>query len=828
MKDESKTKKQLINELVELRQQIAELEKSETERKKAEEALQKSEARLQLQIDRMPIGCIVWSSEFRAVLWNPAAEEILGFTAGEVLGKHPYDLIVPRDAQPHVDTIWRRLLEDDTTGHSVNENMTKDGRIITCAWSNTPLKEADGTVVGVLSMVQDITDRKRAEEELRRVNKALRTLSECNQVLVRVTDEADLLLDICRIIVEVGGYRLAWVGFAEHDEGKTVRPVVQAGYEEGYLDTLNITWADTERGRGPTGTAIRTGKHHIARNILVDPNFAPWRAEASRRGYASSISLPLIANGQTFGALNIYAIEPDAFDEEEVKLLTELADDLTYGIMTLRTRAERKRVEEALGESEKKYRKLVDNALVGIYQTNTKGDILYVNEALVRMLEFESPEEMMSRGVLERYKNPKDREVLIENLIKKGKVADFELDLLTKTGKTKNVRLSAILDRDVLSGMIKDITERKNAEEQVQRQLERVNALRNINMAITASLDLRVTLNVFLDQVTSHLHVDAATVLLLNPITQTLGYAASRGFRSHALQYTHLRLGEGHAGRAALERRIVSIPNLAEAENSISRSPLLAGEKFIAYYGVPLIAKGYVKGVLEIFHRAPLDPDQEWLDFLEALAAQAAIAIDNASLFDDLQRSNIELTLAYDTTLEGWSKALDLRDKETEGHTQRVTEMTLRLARAMGMSETELVHVRRGALLHDIGKMGIPDSILLKSGPLTEEEWKVMRKHPIYAYEMLSPIAFLRPALDIPYCHHEKWDGTGYTRGLKGEQIPLVARIFAVVDAWDALRSDRPYRPAWSEEKALEYIRQQAGKHFDPKVVEVFLETLNP
>jgi HD-GYP domain-containing protein (c-di-GMP phosphodiesterase class II) len=228
-------------------------------------------------------------------------------------------------------------------------------------------------------------------------------------------------------------------------------------------------------------------------------------------------------------------------------------------------------------------------------------------------------------------------------------------------------------------------------------------------------------------------------------------------------------------------------------------------------------------GVLELFHRSPLASDPEWLEFLETIANQAAIAIDNASLFDGLQRSNIELTLAYDTTIEGWSRALDLRDKETEGHTQRVAEKTLSVAREIRVKEEELLHIKRGALLHDMGKMGIPDSILLKPGPLTEEEWEIMRRHPEHAYDMLYPIEYLRPALDIPYYHHEKWDGTGYPKGLKGEEIPLAARIFAVVDVWDALCSDRPYRSAWTKEKADEHIRSLPGTHFDPKVVKVFL-----
>ena len=167
---------------------------------------------------------------------------------------------------------------------------------------------------------------------------------------------------------------------------------------------------------------------------------------------------------------------------------------------------------------------------------------------------------------------------------------------------------------------------------------------------------------------------------------------------------------------------------------------------------------------------------------------------------------------------------MDLRDEETEGHTRRVTEMTLALAKKMGINDDQMLHIRRGALLHDIGKMGIPDRILLKEEKLTEAEWKIMRQHPNYAHDMLQPIKYLRKSLDIPYCHHEKWDGTGYPRGLKGEQIPLVARIFAIIDVWDAVTIDRPYRKAWTKQKALKYIREQSGKHFDPVIVAAFLE----
>jgi PAS domain S-box-containing protein/putative nucleotidyltransferase with HDIG domain len=363
---------------------------------------------------------------------------------------------------------------------------------------------------------------------------------------------------------------------------------------------------------------------------------------------------------------------------------------------------------------------------------------------------------------------------------------------------------------------------RTSLYEATVRQLDQLQSLHDIDLAITASMDLRVTLDVMLSHVLTQLKVDAANVLLLNPHLQTLEYAAGRGFRTDALKNTRLRLGEGYAGRAALERKLVHIPDLRGRKTDFLRSPFFSAEGFVAYYGMPLIAKGQVKGVLEIFHRAPLAAGPDWVNLLETLTGQTAIAIDNSQLFDNLQRSNLELSLAYDATIKGWSRAMDLRDKETEGHTLRVTELTERLARAMDVSEAEIVHIRRGALLHDIGKMGVPDGILLKPDKLTDDEWVLMRKHPQFGFDMLAPITYLKPALDIPYYHHEKWDGSGYPRGLKGEQIPLAARLFAVVDVWDALRSDRPYREAWPEEKAQEYIHAESGKHFDPQVVKVF------
>jgi putative nucleotidyltransferase with HDIG domain len=315
--------------------------------------------------------------------------------------------------------------------------------------------------------------------------------------------------------------------------------------------------------------------------------------------------------------------------------------------------------------------------------------------------------------------------------------------------------------------------------------------------------------------------VDAADVLLCRPDSPYMRRAAATGFRASALPREEAVIGRGPAGRAALERRTIEARDL-DAAGPEFREGLPESEGFRAYFATPLVAKGQVRGVLEVFHRTPLCPNAEWLEFLEALAGQAAIAVDNGTLLDRLQKSNMDLVMAYDATIEGWSRALDLRDHETEGHTRRVTEMTMRLARAMNVPDEDLVHMRRGALLHDIGKMGIPDHILLKPDRLTAEETEVMRLHATYALEMLGPITFLRAALDIPYCHHEKWDGSGYPRGLRAEQIPLAARIFSVVDVWDALGNDRQYRTAWPQERVRRYLRDNSGAHFDPAVVAAF------
>jgi PAS domain S-box-containing protein len=517
----------------------------------------------------------------------------------------------------------------------------------------------------------------------------------------------------------------------------------------------------------------------------------------------------------------------------EISISAFTLDEREVVLGIFRDITDRHRAEEELRQEKERAQRYLDVAGVIIVVIDADERIRLINRKGAAILGHEEGD-ITGRNWFDSFVPPAEREAVraaFRSLMRGAAQPEyFENAVLARSGEERiiawhNTVLSD--EQGSVTGTLssgEDITLRKRAEAQAQARLERLAALHAIDLIISSSLDLRVTLSEFLGFVVSQLKIDAADVLLLDPLSQTLFFAAQRGFRTGGIERSRLRLGEGIAGKAALEHRSISIPDLLAQDTGFAHVPLLAGEGFIAYYVVPLIAKGQVKGVLEVMHRSTRDLDSEQREFLESLAAQAAIAIDNAALFDDLQRSNVEITLAYDATLEGWARALDLRSRATERHTERVTEMTITLARAMGLSDKDLVHVRRGALLHDIGKIGVPDEILTKAGPLTIEEWKIMRLHPTFAFDMIRPIAYLRPALDIPFSHHEHWDGTGYPRGLKGEQIPLAARIFAVVDTWDALTAtDRPYREAEEKEKVREQVRALAGTQLDPKVVEMFL-----
>ena len=480
-----------------------------------------------------------------------------------------------------------------------------------------------------------------------------------------------------------------------------------------------------------------------------------------------------------------------------------------------------------LKQSEEKYRLLVENASEGVV-VSCGDELVFANRAAAAITGY--PLEELIGIKIAQLVHPDDLLMVMDRYQRRLRGEDvpayYAFRLINRERQVRWLQVHAVViewdGKPATLDMFVDISEQRRAEEQIQQQLRHMAALRAVDMAITASLDLTTTLRVVLEQATVQLGADAASILLLESESQELTYAAGQGFRRGLDYGLRIRLGEGFAGQAALKRRTVRVANLNGGGDYLWTPERIREEGFVSYLALPLISKDQVKGVLEIFHRMTWDVDPAWMNFVEALADQAAIAIDNAQLLKNLKTANQDLILAYDDTITGWARALEMRDGNTEGHSQRVAELAVELAAAMGLRGETLTHIRRGAILHDIGKMAIPDSILKKSSGLTDEEWQVMKMHPVYSYNLLSQIEFLRPALDIPYAHHERWDGSGYPRGLRGEEIPLAARIFAVVDVWDALTDDRMYRPAWKAEEALDYIRSLSGSQFDPRVVEAF------
>jgi GAF domain-containing protein len=358
--------------------------------------------------------------------------------------------------------------------------------------------------------------------------------------------------------------------------------------------------------------------------------------------------------------------------------------------------------------------------------------------------------------------------------------------------------------------------------DEIRQRINELEAVNTISRSVRQAQSLNEMLSILLEETLRVLGTEAGMIWLFEPHKSKLVSIVARGWCQFFENEQDLP-GEGIAAKVFSNGEpYVSHEFLRDQETQGTTD-----QRIPAGWGgacLPIQTVNGTVGVIIVSVRLPREIRAEEFQLLTTLSEIAGNAAHRMQLHEDTRRQADELALAYDTTLEGWARALELRDKETEGHSRRVVELTESLARAFGFPDEEIVHLRRGVLLHDIGKMGVPDHILLKQGPLTEEEWKIMKQHPQFAYDMISRIDFLHPVVEIPYCHHERWDGTGYPHGLKGEEIPIEARIFAVVDVWDALCSDRPYRQSWSKDEAKNYIQSQAGFAFDPKIVDVFLK----
>ena len=494
-------------------------------------------------------------------------------------------------------------------------------------------------------------------------------------------------------------------------------------------------------------------------------------------------------------------------------------------------------------KAERQFREALQNLSLAAVILDPNGRIVFCNDHILNITGWQS-KELIGHSWCNRF-IPEDQQADCRRQIleatRSGRITAHEdIELRLRNGQTRMFTLNNTLlfsPDDEVTGIVcigEDVTERRKAESllrnslrETRLHLSRLTALRNIDSTITSSLNTVKKIENVLATIQESLDVDAVDILRIDYEEDSLVPIAAQGLSENFLQLQPYLYADPVLTNLRENNELLILPNPQKSQLPIWTKSRLEGSRWIEFYGAaPMISGDRLIGVLEVFSRQSIEADEGWLEHFRSLALQATITLENDEMIQGIQRANHELVQAYEGTLVGWARALELRDKETRGHSERMMDLTMRLGRRLGMDSKELEAIARGVLLHDIGKMGVPDYILHKPGPLTDEEWVVMRQHPQFAYNLLKNIPYLGSALDVAFCHHERWDGNGYPRGLRAEEIPFSARIFAIIDVWDALTHDRPYRPAWPEEQALTYIRDQANTQFDPRVVDAFVKML--
>lgn len=739
--------------------------------------------RQMLTFENMFDAVILTDPQDQVIDWNPAAERMFGFRKAEIIGQTVTAIHHPQESSG-LQAVIRACAEQTGRWEGEMRFMRADGSLGYLNTTVVPVRAQNGAISAFLGVNREITRFKQTE-----------------QALTQSQQHFESLFDNM-----AEGVALHEILLGESGEPVNYRLV---NLNPRYEQILGVKRADV------------LGK--LATEVYGTPE-APFLEEFCAVGI----------NGQP-GRIEVYFAPMEKHFDISIAPFGELGFATIFTDIT-----ERKRNQQALIESEQKYHLLADNIRDVVLTIDVYGNLTYVSE-VVRQFGGYDPQAELGKPIQNYFVNPQDYDRALEQIWlmiqdPRPQTIEFLYKPLDRPPFMVEVSATPMLKDETLNGIycvMRDISERKAAEralqtsfQQIQDHLKRLTVLRDISMAVIARPDENWIAQAVVDRIVELDGVDAALWLDPCQTCAQLELRTQAGLNLDISAHLGICFDSPALQQAMRRNQAVFLGELAVAD--LPRELRRNGKHpFRTCAILPLSTHENINGALLILSRQPERFDAGWQDFLVSLASQTAVAFENATLLGNLQGAHRELSTAYEATIEGWSKALELRDKETKGHSERVTSLCLRLARQMGFPENEIVNFRRGVLLHDIGKMGIPDSILLKPGPLSDDEWVIMRQHPQYACQMLAGIDYLKPVIDIPYCHHEKWDGSGYPRGLAGEQIPLAARIFAIVDVWDALTTDRPYRPAWSSTAARDYLMKQAGKHFDPHIVPVFLRLLD-
>ncbi|HWQ45649.1 MAG TPA: PAS domain S-box protein [Longilinea sp.] len=789
-------------------------------RRQAEMELEHEHHLLTRVMATSPAAIMVCDQDGKFTYANRQAEEMFNVDREEILTwnylKAPWIIMdeqsnpVPPDGE-----ILKSIENLEQPFHNFNYALRlSDGRLRWLLVSGAPIRETNGISQGFVLVIEDITERRQTEQALQRSEKQYRQLFEAVQEGIWMVD-TDL--------------RTTFVNdHAAHMIGYEVDDVI----DRSVLDFFDPQWHDVlrkgieRRRKGKADTYDVVARNREGRNIYINMHSSPLMDERGK--FIGSLAL-------------VYDVTKQRMREHMLETIVRMASSIRNV------------------SSQQEMIRLILDQLIYLYEG--QGAVLATREAHTGEIHFQAgcgdweDPTIFQRGTLIEashrvftsgkplvFGNATDDERLAAPDIFSELSQVVCLPLLTqdetigalwlgKKATTKDQIPPSAEEVKMLmtaSDIAASALHRTILHEETELRIRRLRALREINLGISGSMNIMVILNSLLKCLGDDIGMEAAAVLFTDPDTNNLTFVAGQGFDPMPPLGDSFSMEDDLAGKAVRTNQIVTASSQSDAITGFTRpwKNLLASYHY--YECVPLTIKGHVKGVFEFFHTITPAADTEWIDFLANIASQLAVTLDNAELFEKVSVTNKELTKSYDATIEIWARAMEHRANETEGHADRVVDVAVRLAKAMGLSDDELIQIRRGALLHDIGIIVLPDSILSKPGSLTPLEWETMRMHPAMAQEFLGTIDFLRQAVDIAYCHHERWDGLGYPRGLKAEEIPLGARIFTVVDVWDALRSNRPYRPGWPEARVRAYLRQESGTRFDPDVVSIFLGKVLP
>ncbi len=840
-----------------------------TARKQSEEALARSEERLRLALNAAHAGAWDWQIQTNRVTWAeetylpPGLEPTGGGAAFErwLANVHPDDREAAKAAVPRAIEhegaldIEFRVIYPDGTLHWINDR----GEFIL---------DADGQPLRMVGIRLDITARKTVEAQNLLRAKQMGIAGEIGRTLAETLNLNEIYERLYHAIVQLLPDSETLL-ISLFDEEEKVFRCAFAMREDQIFDITDLPPAPL----GSPGVVAHSEVYHTRRPVILDnlpgaSQYAEVRVEfgGTERVNRSGLYVPMLARDRFIGVLVTQSPTPNRYSETDASLVSLVANTAAVAVENARLFEETHRqlqeleavnhISTALRAAQtldEMLPRLLDETLAALH---TEAGILFLYNAARDEIQ-----KVVARGWLTRFPDTAlpAQEGVMEFILTNGgayttrefagdvRLSDALREFTPKGwgGAAVPIRtgdkiiglliVSVQLPREpgasetqlltTLAEIAGNAIQRTRLHEQTVHQLERLFALHVIGRAISSNFDLRVIFDLLLSFATSQLKTDAAAVLRFNRDMNWFEYAAGNGFRGRGSERLLMSYGQDELRRAALEDKLVHIPNLAE--EPLRHPERTAGEDFYTYFAAPLTTKGQIKGVLELFYRRPFTPDEGWIEFLKTLAGEAALAIDNAELFAQSQRLANDLIIAYDATIEGWSRALDLRDKETEGHTRRVTELTERLARAMGIGESELVQIRRGALLHDIGKMKVPNEILNKPGALNEYEYTLMKSHVPHGVDILEKSSGIpRPAIEVARCHHERYSGSGYSGGLKGDEIGMFGMIGGIVDCYDAISSDRAYHTGMSAHAALKKMYEWRHRDFHPGMVEQFIQCM--